>query len=259
MMQFMYRVGELEKVNHRQYFAFRSTFTPQTTLTTTSDVTFIIENAKDCSFPRAWPGSTVFYSTNMQEWDRVLSTTYQDGSLTWSFDFSTSIGNVVYFSYFPPYSYERHLKLLSICTSNERTTTVKTLGKTLDGREIDCITIGKGPTVGWVIHRQHPGETMAEYFAEGMLLRLLDHTSDNNDKVYDELVQDVLDRFTLHIIPNMCPDGSVRGYLRTNSCGANLNREWCSTGDYLVWEGIYAIKRFQRFPLVLSFILFLSF
>lgn len=26
----------------------------------------------------------------------------------------------------------------------------------------------------------------------------------------------------------MCPDGSVRGHLRTNACGANLNREWAT-------------------------------
>jgi murein tripeptide amidase MpaA len=30
----------------------------------------------------------------------------------------------------------------------------------------------------------------------------------------------------------MNPDGSVRGHLRTNGCGANLNREWATTGDY---------------------------
>merc|ERR1711865_636013 len=33
-------------------------------------------------------------------------------------------------------------------------------------------------------------------------------------------------------VPNANPDGSVRGYLRTNACGANLNREWAPTGDY---------------------------
>ena len=30
----------------------------------------------------------------------------------------------------------------------------------------------------------------------------------------------------------MNPDGSVLGHIRTNAAGANLNREWCSTGDY---------------------------
>jgi len=31
-----------------------------------------------------------------------------------------------------------------------------------------------------------------------------------------------------HVVPNMNPDGSVRGNLRTNAAGANLNREWLS-------------------------------
>jgi len=29
-----------------------------------------------------------------------------------------------------------------------------------------------------------------------------------------------------HVVPNMNPDGGVRGNLRTNAAGANLNREW---------------------------------
>ena len=27
-------------------------------------------------------------------------------------------------------------------------------------------------------------------------------------------------------MPNVNPDGSIRGHLRTNAVGANLNREW---------------------------------
>ncbi len=27
-------------------------------------------------------------------------------------------------------------------------------------------------------------------------------------------------------MPNVNPDGSIRGHLRTNATGANLNREW---------------------------------
>jgi murein tripeptide amidase MpaA len=29
-----------------------------------------------------------------------------------------------------------------------------------------------------------------------------------------------------HVVPNMNPDGALRGNLRTNAAGANLNREW---------------------------------
>ena len=36
---------------------------------------------------------------------------------------------------------------------------------------------------------------------------------------------------TFYVVPNANPDGSVRGHLRTNASGANLNRE--STVDHL--------------------------
>jgi hypothetical protein len=29
-----------------------------------------------------------------------------------------------------------------------------------------------------------------------------------------------------YVVPNVNPDGSYRGHLRTNGAGANLNREW---------------------------------
>jgi murein tripeptide amidase MpaA len=36
----------------------------------------------------------------------------------------------------------------------------------------------------------------------------------------------VLEKAVFYIVPNMNPDGSVLGNLRTNAAGANLNREW---------------------------------
>ena len=54
---------------------------------------------------------------------------------------------------------------------------VSVLGQTLDGRDLDLITVGTpapGKRVLWVTARQHPGETMAEWWMEGFLQRLLD-------------------------------------------------------------------------------------
>jgi len=66
---------------------------------------------------------------------------------------------------------------------------------------------------------------LSEFFAEGLLHRLFGVCKDGE---LDEAVTNLLDHYRLYIIPNMCPDGSVLGHLRTNSVGANLNREWAN-------------------------------
>ena len=98
------------------------------------------------------------------------------------------------------------------------------IGRTLDGRDLDLLKVGTGPLKVWVIARQHPGESQAEFYTEGLLERLTDRT--------DALAIQVREACTWHVVPNMNPDGSVRGHLRTNACGANLNREWAPTGEY---------------------------
>ena len=59
---------------------------------------------------------------------------------------------------------------------------------------------------------------MAEWWMEGALEKLTDE---------DDPVARVLRReCTFRVVPNMNPDGSRRGHLRTNAAGINLNREW---------------------------------
>lgn len=103
---------------------------------------------------------------------------------------------------------------------------MRPLGKTLDDRDLDYLHVGAldpktnrhGRPQIWCVARQHPGESMASWWVEGWLNRLLDR----NDATSVAL-RDMAD---IHIVPNMNPDGSFRGHLRTNACGANLNREW---------------------------------
>jgi hypothetical protein len=69
-----------------------------------------------------------------------------------------------------------------------------------------CLQVGtQSPSKAalWVICRQHPGEPMAEWFAEGLLERLTAAAQDSE-------VTQLLDSAVLYIVPNMCPDGSVR-------------------------------------------------
>lgn len=90
---------------------------------------------------------------------------------------------------------------------------------------MECIAVGNGDKTAWIIHRQHPGETMAEFFCEGLLHRILGIGKDGE---IDDMTKKVLDQYRIYIVPCMCPDGAVMGHLRTNSVGANLNREWAT-------------------------------
>ena len=219
---------ELEKIGHMQYFSFRASISGISS--GSQKINYIIENAEAVSYPEAWTGSTVCYSNNVEDpdsWLRNQDTFYTDGKLSWIHE-HTKNGST-FFSYFPPFSYSRHLDLVSKCGKYSN---VESLGQSLDGREIECVMAGTTNPEGlkcWIIHRQHPGETMAEHYAEGLLTKLLG--LDTDGKV-DEQVQRVLNKYQFFIVPCMCPDGAVRGHLRTNAAGANLNREWATKRFY---------------------------
>ncbi|WP_374680278.1 M14 family metallopeptidase, partial [Hydrocarboniphaga effusa] len=90
---------------------------------------------------------------------------------------------------------------------------------------LDLLTIGtpgEGKRKLWIIARQHPGETMAEWLVEGLLKRLLNL----GDHAGDPLGHKLLQHAVFYVVPNMNPDGAALGNLRTNAVGANLNREW---------------------------------
>jgi len=149
------------------------------------------------------------------------------GTLSWEHFHKSGEGGV-YFSYFEPYNYERHLSLVERCRAT-RDVEVSVIGRSIEGRDIELIKVGTGPLKCWINHRQHPGETQAEFFAEGLLTRLCGLDAYG---AVDGLMAKAREAFTFYIIPNINPDGSANGYLRCNAGGQNLNREWASTGDY---------------------------
>ena len=115
------------------------------------------------------------------------------------------------------------------------------MGSTVEGRDINLLTIGnqvESDLKIWVIARQHPGETMAEWFIEGLLARLLDPQ--------DPTARALLDSATFYVVPNMNPDGSALGNLRTNAAGANLNREWLSPSEERSPEVFYVREKMRE-------------
>lgn len=178
-------------------------------------------NASESAYPRGWEGYQVLASEDRQHWRRI--DTHYDGTVMTAR--VTPQGNAIYFAYFEPYSYEQHLDLLAAATASPLVT-LQRLGTTVQGRDMSLLCIADPHTQllevdkknVWLIARQHPGETMAEWFIEGFLERLLDAD--------DSVSRTLLQRCNFYVVPHMNPDGAVLGNLRTNAAGANLNREW---------------------------------
>jgi murein tripeptide amidase MpaA len=172
-----------------------------------------ILNCADSAYPHGWPGYRACMSYDRDYWERV-DTSYEGGVLTIRV---TPSADSVWFAYFAPYSMERHHDLIASAVSHPAVS-YRSLGQTLDGQEIDYLSFGEGPLQVWLYARQHPGESMAEWWMEGALDKLLDDA--------DPVSRRLREKATFHVVPNMNPDGSMRGHLRTNAAGVNLNREW---------------------------------
>lgn len=173
----------------------------------------VIENAGGSAYPGGWPDYNACASYDRETWFRV-PTVFENDQLVIK---HTPEEDAVYYAYFAPFSMERHADMVAAAALVDGVS-LRVLGQTLDGQAIDCLEVGEGAKSVWVTARQHPGETMAEWWMEGFLARLLDDA--------DPVARKLLSLARFHIVPNMNPDGSARGHLRTNAAGVNLNREW---------------------------------
>ncbi len=212
------------EINHDNQSEFLQWFYFRLSGAKNQNCTLHIDNASQTTYPKGWEGYSVATSADLQYWYRTPSE-YDGQSLRWSI---TPQHDAIYFAYFAPYSLDRHAQQLANW-SGKKGVWQERLGQTLDGRDLDCLHIVHPDSDHnererlhvWVIARQHPGEPMAQWWIEGWLDRLLD----NNDATSIELRR----LCDIHVVPNMNPDGSYRGHLRTNAAGANLNREWASS------------------------------
>jgi murein tripeptide amidase MpaA len=125
----------------------------------------------------------------------------------------------VYYAYFEPYSWERHLELLDRAQMSEHVRMLD-LGSTVDGRDMNLLVIGDpaakkkcGSSRASIRARRWPSGS-----SKACSMRCSIRPTPFGRQLLKETV--------FYVVPNMNPDGSVRGNLRTNAAGANLNREW---------------------------------
>ncbi len=204
----------IRKDNESDFFQW---FHFQATGPADAERAFTIVNAGEAAYSKGWEGYQACASYDREDWFRV-PTTYDGKQLRFA---HVPTQEAVYYAYFAPYSRERHRDLIARSQMSPRAR-LEVLGETLDGDDLDLLVIGDDAAQDrkacWLIARQHPGESMAEWWMEGFLERALDPD--------DAVARAVLDRAVLYVVPNMNPDGSRRGHLRTNATGANLNRVW---------------------------------
>ncbi len=176
-----------------------------------------VVNAGQATYVDGWRGYAAVASYDRDDWFRV-PTTFDGAELVIE---HAPLRDSVYYAYFEPYSWERHLALLGRADASPRAR-VRDLGATVEGRDMNVVTVGtpgagqevavghrapaSGRDDGRVVRRRHAGAPARRKRPGGAAI--------------------CAERAVLHIVPNMNPDGSVRGNLRTNAAGANLNREW---------------------------------
>ena len=98
-------------------------------------------NAGKASYVAGWKGYQACASYDRDHWFRV-PTRYEDGELIID---HTPERDQVYYAYFAPYSFERHLDLVADASTHPEVVTER-LGATLDGRDLDLLRVGEPKT-----------------------------------------------------------------------------------------------------------------
>lgn len=175
------------------------------------DVVLSITNAGQSSYADGWDG----YRARVNEGDGWVcaETAYGDGVLTIRRRLKADEAR---FAYFTPHDGAAHAALVRrIVAAGAQH---QTLGQSVEGRAIDCLSLGDGEAQVWLVARQHCGETMGSWWMEGALDRLIDPA--------DAVAVELRRRARIHVVPLSNPDGAARGHLRGNAAGLDLNRQW---------------------------------
>jgi murein tripeptide amidase MpaA len=177
------------------------------------DLVLRIVNAGQSAYPDGWHGYKACVSGDNANWTRA-DTGFADGVLEIR---HRPDANESWFAFFAPYNLARYASWLDAARANPDIS-VRTVGASVDGRDITTLSLGRGSKQVWLIGRQHSGETMASWWMEGALARL----TDAGDPVAARLRQVA----TIHMAPLVNIDGVARGNLRGNAAGIDLNRQW---------------------------------
>ncbi len=198
---------------HCQWFAFRC-------MDDEREGGLVRLDARSLTWPEALEDYRVFASYDGKPWKRDEAVFSQDEEcLDW---WHPSGVREARYALWEPYPVERRARLMARMR-RAHGASVTELGRSLDGTSIDAVRLSGGDKVLWVIARQHPGEVMAEWFAEGLLERLANHG--------DAVARAVRAVATVMVVSCVNVDGAARGHHRVNAAGVDLNRSWLDADE----------------------------
>jgi len=119
---------------------------------------------------------------------------------------------------------------------NDRRVQIDSIGRTVEGRELELLRIGH-PRARYRVFlraRAHPWEAGSSWVVQGLIRRLLRH---------DELSRKCLARYCAYILPMANKDGVARGRTRFNLQGKDLNRQWDKPADPQFAPENYALEK----------------
>lgn len=177
------------------------------------------------------------YSYDDREWTHFKTSEFDASTSTLRIRLKPE-GDRVWIARQPPYTTRRLSELLD---GFRRHPAMKqeTVGKSLGGRPLLLLTItdpktpDKDKKVLWLMARQHAWESGTSWVTEGALRFLL-----SNDPAAVEIRRG----FVFKIFPIGDPDGVVRGGVRYNARGYDLNRNW-DTVDATSMPEIFSMRK----------------
>ncbi len=160
-------------------------------------------------------------SYDQERWEHLTSIEYDPGEPRLRLRLQPA-RSPVWVAHVPPYTTEQLGRLWGDVSAHAHLRR-ETIGKTVEGRGMllftitDPAVVDREKKVVWLMFRQHAWESGSSWAAEGALRFLLSS---------EEAARRIRRETIFKIFPMCDPDGVVRGGVRFNRHGYDLNRNW---------------------------------
>ncbi|CAD7966567.1 unnamed protein product [Amoebophrya sp. A25] len=198
----------------------------------------------------SWQGFKVCVSEDNTNWHRLedSSTVVDKASSTvcWRISIPSTSGselagqNKLWFAYYPPYTSQEHLtrwlgkvereNIFEQSCRDEKKMPVLTLKR-------PCATATSSKRTIWIVARQHPGESIANWMLEGFVESCSSawrkrasvtpaYSASEKTTVTTQEEDFFFTHYTLKVIPMANPRGVDAGFWYTTPEGVNMNADW---------------------------------